>query len=344
MKNLSFFNKIIFLVNTVFAILLILSFFIPNLSPVDYGAISLLSLLVPALIIMNVVFMVYWMVVGFKKQFLQSFIVLVLCVFFLPKLYKFTQNNREVPANSLSILTYNVRKFNKYDWIKTDSVPYKISRFISSTNADVVLLQEFEKNENFNLNYPYSYNHYSNHPALKKLVQSGMATFSKYPIVATGSIGVNINSRFIIYTDIVKNKDTIRIFNIHLESLGVDPNQDYLGFEKSENLIKRIRNSFQQQELQIDTLNNSLQNSYKKIIAGDLNNTAFSWAYKHLKGNFKDSFEQAGYGFGKTYSFKKFPLRIDYCFVDSSFTIKAHTNYSIKLSDHYPVMATVGFD
>ncbi|MCK0131088.1 endonuclease/exonuclease/phosphatase family protein [Flavobacteriaceae bacterium F08102] len=338
------FNKIVFVINTVFAIALVVAFFIPNLPPIQYGAISLLSLLVPVLIITNALFVIYWIVIGFKKQFLQSFIVLILCLFFLPKLYQFTQSNRETPTNSLSILTYNVRKFNKYKWIKTDSVPNKIRRFIESTDADVVLLQEYEKNPNFNLQYPYFYNHYSNEPSLKQLVQSGLATYSKYPIIGSGSIGININSRFVIYTDIVKNKDTIRIFNIHLESLGVDPNQDYLGFEKSENLVKRVRNAFQQQQRQIDTLTNTIKGPYKKIIAGDLNNSAFSWAYKHLKGNFKDSFEEAGYGFGKTYSFKNFPLRIDYCFADSTFTFNSHINYDIHLSDHFPVMAVVGIN
>ena len=72
-----------------------------------------------------------------------------------------------------------------------------------------------------------------------------------------------------------------------------------------------------------------------------MNNTAYSWAYKHVKGDFKDTFLEAGKGFGKTYEFKKFPLRIDYILVDKRLKILNHNNLTQRFSDHFPVMATV---
>ena len=74
-----------------------------------------------------------------------------------------------------------------------------------------------------------------------------------------------------------------------------------------------------------------------------MNNTAYSWAYKNLKGDFQDSFLESGKGFGKSYNFKGFPLRIDYIFIDKDITILNHKNYGEHYSDHYPVMATVSF-
>ena len=85
------------------------------------------------------------------------------------------------------------------------------------------------------------------------------------------------------------------------------------------------------------------ENNFKTIIAGDLNNTAYSWGYKNLKDRYTDSFLEAGKGFGKTYGFKGFPLRIDYIFVDKDLKVNTHKNYTIKYSDHYPIMATVSF-
>ena len=46
-KKSSFFNKIVFLINTIFAIGLVMAFLLPYLSPKEFGVISLLSLLVP---------------------------------------------------------------------------------------------------------------------------------------------------------------------------------------------------------------------------------------------------------------------------------------------------------
>jgi hypothetical protein len=34
--------------------------------------------------------------------------------------------------------------------------------------------------------------------------------------------------------------------------------------------------------------------------------------YRNIKGTLKDSFEEAGKGFGATYKFKYYPTRIDY--------------------------------
>jgi len=147
-----------------------------------------------------------------------------------------------------------------------------------------------------------------------------------------------------MYVDIVKSKDTIRIYNFHLASLGVIPDQEYFGHKDSEKLIKRIRKSFRIQQSQIDTLNAHIkQCNYKVVLAGDLNNTAYSWAYKNVKNDLQDTFSETGENFGTTYKFKGFPLRIDYIFVDQKIKITSHKNYGVKYSDHYPVSATIEF-
>jgi hypothetical protein len=46
-----------------------------------------------------------------------------------------------------------------------------------------------------------------------------------------------------------------------------------------------------------------------------MNNSAYSYVYRNIKGT-KDSFEEAGKGFGATYKFKYYPTRIDYIFAD----------------------------
>ena len=337
MKKLSSVNKFIFLINNVFAILLIISFFIPNLNPEKFNLVSILSLLTPVLIIINFAFILYWIVIGFKKQVILSFLVLLLSLLFIPKLYKFDNEKVRENKERLRIMTYNVRKFNVYQWLNITNIDNKIKDLIITENPDILCLQEYRKLETFKLNYPFNYNYRTINN-----VQSGLTIYSKYPIINKGSIGDERHSVDAIYADVVKNNDTIRIYNFRLESLGVIPNKYYFGHENSERLIKRIRRSFIFQQTQISLINNHINNcKHKVILTGDLNNTAYSWAYKNIKSEMKDTFIIKGNGFGKTYEFIKFPLRIDYIFVDDDITVIDHQNLRQKFSDHYPIVATL---
>ncbi|MBJ2175268.1 endonuclease/exonuclease/phosphatase family protein [Aureibaculum sp. A20] len=345
MKKLSFFNKILFIINTIFAIALIFAIFLPGLSPNKFGVFSLFSIVVPAVIIVNILFVIYWIVIGFKKQLLQSFIVLIISYLFIPQLYKFNDNINQEDSNTISLMSFNVRKFNMYKWIKVDDIESKIKDFIENEDPDILALQEYRIPKNFKLKYPY----FSNPPAenYSDSIQNSkhriaLGIYSKYPIVKEGIIKYARTSSAAMFIDVLKNKDTIRIYTFHMASLGIVPNQHYFGHDDSEKLVKKVRQSFKVQQQQIDSLNKHINTcKHKVIVTGDLNNTAYSWAYNNVRKNFKDTYLEAGQGFGTTYKFNKFPLRIDYIFVDNHFKVKSHKNYDIQLSDHYPVMATL---
>ena len=79
------------------------------------------------------------------------------------------------------------------------------------------------------------------------------------------------------------------------------------------------------------------------IKCGDFNNTAYSWAYHKLKDDLRDTYLTSGKGFGETYSFNKYPLRIDFILSDKKFKINSHQNFDIRLSDHEPIMARLSY-
>jgi hypothetical protein len=54
-------------------------------------------------------------------------------------------------------------------------------------------------------------------------------------------------------------------------------------------------------------------------------NSAYSYVYRNIKGTLKDSFEEAGKGFGATYKF--YPTRIDYIFADEKMTVKTFESF-----------------
>tara|TARA_R110002073_G_scaffold139232_2_gene289360 strand:+ start:135476 stop:136510 length:1035 start_codon:yes stop_codon:yes gene_type:complete len=344
MKKLSLFNKVIFLLNVFFALVLVLSYTTQNIAPSSVGVSPLLSLVVPLLILVNILFVSYWILMGFKKQLFLSLIILIIGIFISPPLYKLGADTSDSGKESLSILSYNVRKFNIFNWIKDENISSEINSFVKNENPDIVVMQEFKKSKDFNLNYPYHYDHHDYSQAYKKDYPSGLVIFSKYPIINSGAVQFRRFYSSMIFTDIVKNKDTFRVYNFHLESLGVDPNREYFGHKDSQKLFDRLGRSFKTQQTEIETLNAHIANcNYKVILAGDMNNTAYSWTYKNLKGNLQDSYVKRGNGFGRTYNFKGFPLRIDVIFADKKMKIIDHKNYDVHYSDHYPIMATIEY-
>ncbi len=238
-------------------------------------------------------------------------------------------------------MNFNVRLFNRYQWIDNKNIPSEISEFIKLQNPAIITFQEYYPTKAFSLNYPYKYIELKGNKN-----DFGQAIYSKYQIINKGSLNFKNSSNNAIFIDIIKNSDTIRVYNIHLESLGVKAeNVDLadLDEKKSKKLLQRLSAAFIKQQLQVEQFLDHKNNcSYKIIISGDLNNTAYSWAYHKIKGEFKDSFLEAGKGFGKTFSFNKYPLRIDFILVDKKYNVNQYQSFDMDFSDHEPIMTTLG--
>jgi len=145
-----------------------------------------------------------------------------------------------------------------------------------------------------------------------------------------------------IYADVVKGNDTLRVYNVHLQSLRIDANVENLKTEDSERLINKAGETFKMQQEQAELfVEHKDKSPYKMVICGDFNNTAYSYVYKEIKGDLKDSFEEAGNGFGRTFDFRYFPVRIDFILVDDAFEVNNFKVHEEKLSDHYPIHAKI---
>ncbi len=338
MKKLPLSYKFLWLLNYVFAILLLIGLALPFTSPRFLPKLSVLSLIVPILIIINLLFLLFW-IIKLKKQFLLSFIILALGHFISSPFYVLSSSPSK-STDSISLLSYNVRLFNAYNWIDDTEIPDKIKRFVLQENPDIVSFQEYHPLGNELFNYPYKY--IKTNDQRKKF---GQAIFSKYKIVNKGSLDFKNTQNNAIFIDIIKNLDTIRIYNLHIESLGLNPNKENFGQKDKEKLLERVGREFAKQQNQVEKiLEHQKKCNYPILVSGDFNNTAYSWTYKHLKADFKDSFLQAGSGFGKTFQLKGIPLRIDFIFADKILKINQHKNYTIKYSDHYPIKAVIGLD
>ena len=340
MKNLSFINKIIYIANSIVAMLLLLSMIFPYLPPKTFSFLSVINLGVSFLILINVFFFIYWLI-RVKKQFLTSFIVLIIAYITFGSLYKFAASKNVESEQNFKVMNYNVRLFNLYEWIPGDNVEKDVASFINDEAPDILSIQEYQPNKNVDLSsFKYKFEKLSG-----QKFKHGQAILSKFPIVNTGSVEFPKTANNAIFADVVKGKDTIRIYNIHLESLRIDTNIESLKKEDSERLLQRIGSAFKTQQNQAELFLEHKNNcTYKMIVCGDFNNTAFSYVYRKIKGDLNDSFKEGGNGFGRTHDFKFLPMRIDFILVDEAFAVNGFKTYSEHFSDHYPISATLSLE
>ncbi|GGE19567.1 endonuclease/exonuclease/phosphatase family protein [Psychroflexus salis] len=338
-KKLHWLDRFIYFLNVVFAFLLLISYLLPFISPKFIPFISILNFGIPLLILINVLFCAYW-ILKLKKQVLLSAIALLLGLNHITSLYVFNEqtSENEVISNtsSFKLISYNVRHFNMHEWIPNTEVTPQIKDFLLKEQPDFIAFQDFEFRDDFDLKKIYPYQVQFKKEGNRYL---RLSLFSKYPFLKQKNLDFSNTGNGAFFVDVKLPKDTLRIFNIHLESLKIKPDVKELQNEDRNQLISRVGHSFKKQAEQIELILPHLEASpFKNIVIGDFNNTAFSYIYRALKNNnLKDAFKEKGNGFGKTFDFDFIPIRIDHALVDNEIEVLNFKNYDIQLSDHYPI-------
>lgn len=334
MKSLHFFNKIAFAINGFAAFLLLTGYLLRFMPPRIYPPLSVLTLVVPLLVMGNLLFVGYWLF-QFKKQFLLSAFILVIGFFQEPTLFEFFGKSSE-KEGSFKVMTFNVRMFNFNHALKEKDVPEKIEQLISEEDPDILSFQEYTLVTSFKLkDYKYKYVKLQGNKS-----SFGLAIYSKYKIVNQGSLEFPGSMNNAIFIDVLKGKDTLRIYNLHMQTLALQPQIGNLRQEDSQKLFGRLGQSFKKQEEQAELILAHQANcEYPMVVNGDFNNTAYSYAYQKIRGEKKDAFDEAGSGFGRTFIFDFIPIRIDFMLVDPNIEVLDFYNYGQELSDHYPIMA-----
>lgn len=337
MRKLSWFNKMVYAVNILLAVLTLLAYILPYLAPTLFPLLSVLTLFLPAFLVANLIFAAYWMV-QFKRQFLLSVVVFLIGFTFFNSFYKFSATTQAQEPDDFTVLSYNVRLFNLFDWIEDKNVSENIKLFVEDQKPDIICFQEYSASSNFEFG-DYKFRHIVSHG---NKIKTGQAIFSKYRMINQGEIALPQSDNNVVYADIVKNNDTIRVYSIHLQSINISPEiNESLDEAKSKRIFNRISKAFKEQQVQSELIMSHMKDfTGQKIICGDMNNSAFSYVYRNIKGEMKDAFVEAGKGFGATYNYRYYPARIDYILVDDVFEVKQFDTFNdFDNSDHYPVMA-----
>ena len=352
---MNFNKKAAWLFLSLYGLLCIFIFFINEFNPNQIGYLALLSYLIPPIIVLNLILLIYYL---FNKK-IYFFVPLILLTIALPY-YKssvgYKIKSTTFHTNSLSVLSFNSSFFSMN---KVFSKAYldpnqnlqveNIKSGLIKENADIICIQEFfDDNKNalhynnidyfIKNGYFVSFHGNERHP---NGTRWGMAILSKYRIINSQPILLSENGfNGAFYCDITVGSDTLRILNIHLESLEAKQKIKHIRFTLTE--MDRIS------KLHLDQLEKiigEVENSpYRVIIAGDFNQTQFSYHYKLMKRNFMNAFEEGGFDINSTVKIFSLPfIKIDHIFYTGSplgvVKFQILKNPNLYTSDHKPVKA-----
>ncbi len=300
-----------------------------------------ISLFVPLIILLNILFFFYWLF-NLRWPFLLFIITFLIGYNEWNLFYKFPNTKLRKSGSTFSVMSYNVRLFNKYRWINKSNISTEIKKLIIDENPDILCIQEYSILKAPELKqYKFKYIY----PNPSKAGKSTVAIFSKLKIKNKGFIDFDDSSNCGIYIDISFQNQNLRIYNLHLESFKLEQVDSMTNSSFSKKIKIKFDEVSRRQINQIELFRKVDKfNDYPSIIAVDLNNTQFSETYKILSRKKNDAFHTAGSGLGETYKYSFIPLRIDFLFSDKKLKINDFKIIRKKLSDHYPIISYYGID
>ncbi|MBI3501144.1 MAG: endonuclease/exonuclease/phosphatase family protein [Bacteroidetes bacterium] len=361
LKNI--FSFLIRIVYFIFLISLLLSYFAPYANPKSFWIFAFFGLAYPYLLLINVLFLIWW-IIRWKKLYWISLVIILIGWNNMKNLFHF--GNGIENEKGIKVLSYNVRNFDLYNWSGNKETRNKIFSFLKNESADIVCLQEFFQGDSGYFETLDTVikvtnaidNHIKYTLTRRKTDHWGIATLSKFPIVFKGKVPFKYKSNNIcIFSDMKIGDDTVRVYNMHLQSISftysdykfieaLKENNDTLDVEDieiaSKNILRRIKRAFIKRTTQAEKIIEHINTcKYPVIICGDFNDTPFSYTYHLFAEKYQDSFMESGSGSGNTY-IGDFPsYRIDYIFHSLQFTSSNFEVHSEELSDHYPISTII---
>lgn len=355
--------------NIVVVLFFFLACLVPFISPVRFWPISFITLGFPFLLGALLLFMIFWLIFQPKYALIPLIALLVgwkSVSAFISLRWPSKWETTHKPEGTFNVMSYNVALFGLY--ARKDSKPIREGIFdlIQQHKPDVLCLQDFytsEKSGDFNnredisslLDMPHRF--FSSDFNRNGSQHWGSIIFSRYPILQSDKVKLSPGplGESLIFADVLREKDTIRIVNMHLESYRFNA-QDYRSIEKVRNredtglvaakgIINKMRDAYIRRSRQANIVADFIKTSpHPVIVCGDFNDTPASYTYFTVKGNLQDAFLKKGSGIGRTFSGISPTLRIDYIFAAKTFKINGFRTIHSGLSDHYPVIANLQFN
>lgn len=254
---------------------------------------------------------------------------------------------------SVKIVSYNVGRFSGGKHLSQDACTDSVEAFIKRTNADIICLQEFLIPSKTNLKQ-YLKSHFPEYTSeyymfVEKKFSYGNVTLSKLPIKGKGKFDFDKSANLALSTDIEIGGTTLRVYNCHFESYNVSIKgvTDAIRQDNEEAVKQteeKMKSSITRRPQQVEEVMADIEASpVEAIVIGDFNDTPLSYTYHRLSKGRKDTFVEAGRGFGASFR-ELWPfIRIDYILYPDHYKAISHNTPHVNFSDHYPIVAEINF-
>ncbi len=348
-------RRILLAVNIVLVMLLLLAYLSVYINPATAALPALFGLAYPYIAAANIVMVLIWLVMRRWQAFI-SLVAIAAGFGYIHNFIRFTNHGTE-EHHDLKVMSYNIRLFNIYEESEKDT-HRKMLDILKKEDAGILCLQEyFVRGDPAAGERKLKEGLGGNLQTHFKLIKSGaasrygIATITRYPIVYRGDIVHPGSSSMTIFTDIVVDTDTFRIYNNHLQSFRLRRVEGTLlselaseeqrrSMDNIQGIYSSLTQGFATRALQVDRVKRHIETSpYPVIVTGDFNDTPVSYTYRIMRRGLKDAFVEAGYGAGFTYRGKYPPNRIDYILYNEEMYCNDFDIVKVRYSDHYPIIA-----
>jgi len=317
------------------------------LSPEKLWIAAIFGMAYPYLLAINIIFIILWLFI--KPRYTLFSIVVILAG------YTHIGNYLQISGDTtnkkgIRIISYNVKYFMGNLAYPNEENADHILNYLRQNNADIICLQEVKLNKRQIFDFQNTRIPDINHMQLAhNSNEGGLLTMTRYDILHMGEIRFKNSGNMIIYSDLLIDNDTVRVYNCHLQSYMLMPKEinsiDSIDFEnttltkkKYTALGRKFKIALIKRAEQAATLREHIDEcKYPVIVCGDFNDTPVSFTYRTVRGKLEDSFTQSGKGTANTYNGKLPSFRIDYIFYSSKFRSYNFNVSTLNHSDHYPI-------
>lgn len=337
--------------------MLFLAAYSPYIKPTVHPIMSCMGFTFPAFLIINICFIVFWLIIGRYRFAVLPILAILLCHSQVWACFPINLHTGNVPEGSFKVLSYNVMGFSGAKKVEGKN---ETLNYIENSKADIICLQEYstiesrrhisQKDvENALKEYPY---HKIQTVGSAKGYTNKVACYSKFPILSAKTIDYASEHNGSVAYELKIGNDTVMLINNHLESNKLEKEdkivyEDMLQDPETQKvksgarlLIRKLAKASAIRAPQADSIAKAIESSRHShiIVCGDFNDIPISYTHRVVGKGLNDAFTQSGRGLGISYNQNKFYFRIDNILASKNFeAYNCTVDRSIKESDHYPV-------
>ncbi|RXK60476.1 hypothetical protein ESA94_08380 [Lacibacter luteus] len=367
----SFTKRIIIICNIAVSVCMLLLYLLPALPASVSWIVNLFALLFPFLLLLQLGFLVFWVIVK-RKLALIPVITILLSWNLIGSFFGFHAGAKQTTnkeAGTFRVVTWNAHLFNFFEnkgllddamlqeakKKKADVLAIQELVFSLDTSSPITLQKVKQK-----LGYKYvaaaNDRAFGVHTNIRQKNERYhpfcVAIFSNYPIIRwKKEQSIKEYNHTFLWADLLINGDTIRFFNIHLQSMHF-AKKDYEFIENidqqdmgdvqtaGKNILRKMKTANLLRSSQARDIRKVIEESpYPVVLCGDMNDVPNSNAYQIISDDLYDAFTEKGWGIGRTFKFLSPTLRIDYVLHSKALSVKQVQVHKTNRSDHSPVLA-----